>query len=199
MIPLLAPVASLTKKSCCTSLRWSWPTKLNNANANGGIWPKKSSCTSLRLSWPQKYFAAITDGISITWCGLMHQGHHITNKFCLDLRNTMLPLTVFSRSHATYASIMWHWHQWCNMTKGHVAPHFICLNLRKAMLPLMILLASWDTDAGANGIKWPKGDVTSHISGAIFYCISIMWCSYQCQWHHMTKTWVFHLILIIFS
>ena len=37
--------------------------------------------------------------------------------------------------------------------KGYVALHFGHLDLRNAMVPLMMMLASYNTDSSANGIK----------------------------------------------
>ena len=46
--------------------------------------------------------------------------------------------------------------------------HFIstasCLNIRNAIVQLMMLLAAYDPDASANGIKLPQSNVAPHFS-----------------------------------
>ena len=81
------------------------------------------------------------------------------------------------------------WHHVMPMAsqkKGHSALHFNCFNLSNAVVPLMKLLASFGTDASANGVKWPKSHVAFHfnyldLSNVMlpFYAIGIMWCHQQ--------------------
>ena len=103
-----------------------------------------------------------------------HKSHVVPHFDNLDLRYVVLPLTMLPTSHGADSKAMT-LHD--NNTNGsdhvipmlmpiashhkmsHAAHHFSCLNLGNAVVPLMILLASCDTDASANGIKWP----TSHV------------------------------------
>ena len=81
------------------------------------------------------------------------------------------------------------------LPKSHVALHFHNLDLRKAMMPLTMLLASYDADASASVITWPKqpccisvwSSLHVECNGIIDDTVSITWHWHQCQWCHMTK------------
>ena len=47
--------------------------------------------------------------------------------------------------------------------KSHVTPYSDCLGLRNAKVPLLMLLASHDTNAGANGVTGQKYPTTPHL------------------------------------
>ena len=89
-----------------------------------------------------------------------------------------------------------------NDPKSHVAPHLDFLDLRNAMVPLMMLSASCDTCTDGVALSyytsfwssWPK-----EYNGCIDYIVSILWCWCWHQWYNMTKTFMLHLILIIWT
>ena len=86
--------------------------------------------------------------------------------------------------------------------KSHVAWYFCYFNVKNAVVSFMMLLAWHDTDNDANGIKYPTESCCTSFqlfwpkecSGAVF---GIRWCWFWCQWHHMAKTVLLHLLVII--
>ena len=71
------------------------------------------------------------------------------------------------------------WHHWHHMIlmhtpkasydlKCHVGLHYSCLSLLNVVMPFSMLLASCNTDAGANGIKLWKSHIAPH-----FDCFNI--------------------------
>ena len=56
------------------------------------------------------------------------------------------------------AKMAYHYH------KIHVALHLSGLNLRKAMVLLMMLLAAYNTECSANGIKLQQSHSTPHFN-----------------------------------
>ena len=174
---------------------------------DGGLYYQWQNCISLVGMIVWKYFmtllvlewcwhkvsCTIDCAIGIIWY-LMSMGshyqkspvaHYISN---LDLRNAVMLLIAPSASHDK---------------KGHDAPCFDCFDLRNAMVPLM-LLASWDANASASGITWPKSHVSPHFD---HLDLRMQWCHWQCLLiptivNSIVITWpkvTFYLILIVIN
>ena len=112
-------------------------------------------------------------------------------------RNAMVPLMTLSITwcHELYDMMLT---MVSNDKKIHITPHFDHLDLRNVVVSFAMSSASHDTSTDASGITWPE--VILHLililisgqecNGAIDDSGSSMWCWCQCQWHHMTKSYV---------
>ena len=98
---------------------------------------------------------------------IWHKSHLACHFNYLDLRNGMVPLTMLSAPHDAVTNtngITWHKYWWLHMTKKLCCTPFGSLNIRNEVGPLMMLLASCNTDACVNDIKWPKSHVSHHFN-----------------------------------
>ena len=161
------------------------PLASHDADVNGITWPRRSYGISLWSSWPNEWNGVIDYIVCIMWHWHQHQWHqmtkmlHCTHCFsCLDLRNTMMLLTVPFAWHDADASA----------------------NSVKLMMPLV----SCDANAG---ITWPKKSRYTLFqlswpnkqNGSIDSAISIIWCSHRYQQHHLTKGVMPNLVSIVFT
>ena len=78
-------------------------------NAHHITWPKMPYCTVFQMSWPKEFSYAIYNTTGITCCWWHWQSHDQTSHMwphsdCLDLRNSVVPLTMLS--------------VWCDARKG---------------------------------------------------------------------------------
>ena len=126
-----------------------------------------------------------------------NQKSHVAPQFNYpNLRNAMVPLVMLLKLcdyDASANSIKW--------PKCQVTLHFYCLYLWNATVPL----ASCSVNTSANGITWKRSHVAPHfdcfdlVNEMVVFTMPVASCDVkqQCQWHHMTKKLMLHLILII--
>ena len=204
-------------KSCCTSFWISWPKECDAATNDtfSIMWCwhwcqrchmiKPSCCISFQLSLSKECNGAIDDAVTFTWCLWYSQWWHMTKKGhvaphfdCLDLRNE--------------------WHHWqCHLASGDTCANditwpkiilhliLLCLGLRNAVAPSMMPSAPYDVGTGTNGIAWPRKLCCTSLQFSwpmkwnvvIDDAVGITWC--WCQWLHITKKVMLHLLLIILT
>ena len=164
-----------------------------NGRSSGITWPKKPCCTSFWLFWPSKMNGAIGDAI-------MNQV-------------TLVPMALHDKkchNAPHFIVLIWEiqeFHWWCHQhyvmltlapmashdRESPITPQFNCLDLRNAMMPFIMVFALYAV--GANDVTWPKETYAYHFtclpkenSDVIYGAISIIWCWYWSQWHHLTPT-----------
>ena len=147
------------------------PLMSHNAdtNANGITLPKMSCCTPFWLFWPKKHSSALHDAISIMWCQCWCHWHHMIKKVSC----TSFQLSWRNKYNNAIDDTNWQDEMWCQCHHHHMAKKSCCTSFQ---------------------LSWP-----SKCNGVNCNAFSIMWCQCWCQWNHMTKNVMLHLILIILT
>ena len=94
----------------------------------------------------------------------------------------------------TYGMLWYHWCHHANTGLMESNDQKIYLDIRNVMRPSMMPFASWDTDANASGIAWPKSHVTCHFNGLYqgnaYVSLTIPLVSYDTDGSTNCVTWL---------
>ena len=167
---------------------------------------------------------AIDTAISITWCWHWYQWYQMAKMSCCtsfesswskECNGTSTTPSALCDADTGAKAVTWAKQSCCtsfglslpkgcsgaiHVQKSHVAPYFSYFDVRNPLVPFTMPSALCDANAGTNCIAWSKllfciSFWSKEGNGAIDDAINIMLCKCWCQWHHMTREVMLHLIL----